>query len=112
MSQFKGGSVRVLAILDREESEFYPGVRTLKEQGYNVEAVNGYGVAAPAGTPKEIVDVLATGIQKAMDTDDVKKRMADLGRTSRYMGPEAYAAYWQDMETTLKPVVDEIAKKR
>lgn len=111
MSHFKNGAVRVLAILDTEENEFYPGVKTLKEQGYAVEAVNGYGVAAPAGTPKEVVDILAEAIKKAMDTDEVKKRMGDLGRTSRYMGPAAYARYWQEMEAALKPVVDEITKK-
>ena len=112
MSHFKSGSVRALAILDREENEFYPGVKTLKAQGYNVEAVNGYGVAAPAGTPKETVDILAAAIDKAMQTDDVKKRMGDLGRSTRFMGPAAYAAYWLEMETMLKPVVEEITKNR
>ncbi len=112
MSHFKSGSVRVLAILDREENEFYPGVKTLRAQGYNVDAVNGYGVAAPAGTPKEIVDALATAIEKAMQTDDVRKRMSDLGRSTRFMGPAAYAAYWLEMETSLKPVVEEITKGR
>jgi tripartite-type tricarboxylate transporter receptor subunit TctC len=111
LSHFKGGLVRVLAIMDQSESEFYPGVKTLRSQGYGVEAASTYGVAAPAGTPKQIVDTLADAVKKAMGADDIKKRMDELGRTPRYLGPAAYAAYWQEMETLLKPLVEEITKK-
>lgn len=51
------------------------------------------GISAPAGTPKEIVNILADSIKKAMEDSDFKKRFADRGLTQRYMGPEEYANY-------------------
>lgn len=50
-AQYKAGQVRILAIVDKEECVFVPGVKTLEAQDYKVYAPTGSGIIAPAGTP-------------------------------------------------------------
>ena len=49
----KTGKFRVLGIAAEQESEFLPGVPTMKSQGYDVVTVSATGILAPAVTPKE-----------------------------------------------------------
>ena len=57
-----------------------PDVPTFAEAGYaGVTASTYWGVLAPKGTPKEIVDRVSAEFAKAMREPDVQKRIADLG---------------------------------
>ena len=56
------------------------------------EAVLHYGVLAPAGTPKPIVDRLNAELRKLTVNDDVKKRIAAEGGDPLTSTPEEYAA--------------------
>lgn len=105
VSQFKSGKIRVLAVLDKEENKFYPGIKTLEAQGYKVYGASSRGVAAPAGTPKEAVDALSQSIKKAMEDEDHKKKMDESGLTLRYFGPAEFEAYWSDMEKDIEPLM-------
>lgn len=101
----RAGEVRVLAIADKDESRFFPGVKTFEAQGFPVNIASSRGVSAPAGTPKEIVKVLADSIQKAMQAPEFKKRFADSFLTERFMGPEEYSKYWDEVERDVRPFV-------
>ena len=101
LSQFKSGEVRILGIMDDEPSLFYPGVKTFEQQGYKLYTSSSRGFAAPAGTPKVIVDALSGAMKRVTASDDHKKRMADMGLTLRYMDPAQYNAYWSEYEKTL-----------
>jgi tripartite-type tricarboxylate transporter receptor subunit TctC len=105
LSQFKGGEVRILGIMDDEPSPFYPGVKTFEEQGYKLHNSASRGFAAPASTPGEVVHILSGAIKKVVATEDHKKRMADLGLTLRYMDAAQYAKYWDEYEKTLKELL-------
>jgi tripartite-type tricarboxylate transporter receptor subunit TctC len=105
LSQVKSGEVRILGIMDDEASPFYPGVKTFEEQGYKLYSSSSRGFAAPAGTPKEVVDILSGAIKKVVATEDHKKRMADMGLTIRYMDPAQYSKYWNEYEATLKELL-------
>jgi len=105
LSQFKSGEVRILGIMDDETSPFYPGVKTFEEQGYKLYSSSSRGFAAPAGTPKEVVDILSGAIKKVVATDDHKKRMADMGLTIRYLDPSQYTKYWTEYEAMLKELL-------
>ncbi len=97
----KSGDVRVLGVMDDEESPFLPGVKTFEAQGYKLYNASSRGLRSPAGTPKEVVDTLSGAIKKVMATEEHKKRMADMGLTLRYMDPVQYGAYWSEYEKTL-----------
>lgn len=104
-SHFKSGAARVLGIMAEEPSRFAPGVKTMKEQGYDVVAGSTRSFSAPAGTPKEIIDRLATSMKRAMDSDDLKKKMDDTLLEQRYMSPEQFAAYWEKAEKDIMGVI-------
>ncbi len=105
LSQFKTGEVRILGIMDHEESPFYPGIKTFEEQGYKLYNASSRGFAAPAGTPKEVVNILSGAIGKAVATEDHKKRMADMGLTLRYMNAAQYSQYWNEYEAMIKELL-------
>lgn len=102
LSQYKNGAIRVLGIMDEQESPYYPGVKTFKAQGYPISAAISFGICAPADTPKGIADILHDAIKKSIETDDLKKRIADAGLTLAYMNPEKYAAFWAEEEPRVK----------
>lgn len=101
LAQFKSGEVRILGIMDDEPSPFYPGVKTFEMQGYKLYNSSSRGFAAPAGTPKAVIDVLSGAMKRVTASEDHKKRMADMGLTLRYMDPAQYNAYWSEYEKTL-----------
>lgn len=98
LSQFNSREMRILGIMDNEESAFYPGVKTFEAQGYKIYNASSRGYVAPQGTPKEVVDILSSAIKKVMSTDDHKKKMAAMGLPIRYMDPVHYSKYWDECE--------------
>lgn len=110
MASTKSGDVRLITVLDKEQSPFFPGVTTAASQGYDISSAASRGVSAPAGTPKEVVDALGVAIGKAIATDEHKKKMTDMGLAVRYMNSAQFSAYWDEVEAWVKPLV-ELAKK-
>jgi tripartite-type tricarboxylate transporter receptor subunit TctC len=105
VSQVKSGEMRILGIMDNEASPFYPGVKTFEEQGYKLYNSSSRGFSAPAGTPKEIVNILSKAIKNVVATEDHKKKMVDMGLTLRYMDPVQYNKYWDEYEAMLKDLM-------
>src|ERR1700704_2670660 len=76
MAAIQAGQVRAIGIAATERSEQVPDVPTFAEQGIkDQEADTLTGVVAPAGTPKEIVELLYREIAKAVARPDVKERL-------------------------------------
>ena len=105
-SRFKSGEFRVLTVSDEERSPFLPGVPTSKEQGFDVIAVSGGGVIAPAGTPMEIVNILSAAIKKVVLSPEHKKDLDSYGGIAiKYRTPQEYEQFWIDTEMRLGPVL-------
>lgn len=80
MPHIKSGKLRPLAVTALQRSPALPDVPTLAESGYpKYEAVNWFGILAPAGTPQEIIRRLNLEIVKTVNLQDVKDRYASLG---------------------------------
>ncbi len=109
--QFKAGGVRVLGIMDKQESPFLPGAKTVESQGWKLYSSSSRGLIAPAGVPKETVKIFADAIKRAMEDEEHKKKMNEQGLTMRYMDPSQMEAYWIEMEEQVKPLVSEAKKK-
>ena len=107
MAQIKSGDVRVLGISDTRESKFYPGVKTMESQGYKLRFIAARVIAAPAATPRPIVNILSEATKRAMETDAVKTKMKTLGVEPYYMDADQASAYWAQIETEVKPFVEE-----
>ncbi|MGE5618105.1 MAG: tripartite tricarboxylate transporter substrate binding protein [Sphingomonadaceae bacterium] len=108
-SAYKNGQVRFLGVMDKEESRLLPGVKTTESQGYKIYSYVTRVLSVPAGTPAPVVDVLSSAVKKAMETEEHKKKIEEMGMTLTYMGPDQTAAFWDDVETQVKPLM-ELAK--
>jgi tripartite-type tricarboxylate transporter receptor subunit TctC len=88
----KARRLRALANAGEKRSDQLPDVPTLRESGIKgVEVVVWYGVLAPAGTPTEIVRLLANTISKAARAPDTSKLLIDQGAEPVGNSPEEFA---------------------
>ena len=84
LAHIRSGKVRALAIATRERSKLVPDVPTVTEAGIaDLEVPGWYGVLAPAGTPRAIVDRLSREFNAVVNEPDTRARLAlqgiDLG---------------------------------
>lgn len=88
------GRLKALAVAAPARSAAMPNVPTLDEVGIkNVHTSTFYGVMAPAGTPKEIVDRLNKEINAILQTPELRKRMGDLGADPGTGSPEDFEKF-------------------
>jgi tripartite-type tricarboxylate transporter receptor subunit TctC len=84
LAQIKGGAIRPLAITSNRRFAGLPGVPTAIEAGLpGYQASSWNGVAAPARTPKAVVDRLNREINVAVASADVRQRLENLGVETR-----------------------------
>ena len=77
---FKEGRLTALAVATEKRVPMLPDVPTMGESGYSgFVASNWWGMAAPAGTPDDILDKLAQAVAEAQQTQLVKDRFNVLG---------------------------------
>jgi tripartite-type tricarboxylate transporter receptor subunit TctC len=110
LSQAKGGAARVLCIMDKVETRYYPGVKTCEAQGVKLYSSSTRTIVMPAGAPKEVVTALSVAIRKAMDDPEHQKKLDDLGFPLKYADPEQTAVIWDEMEAQVKPFVSSAKK--
>ncbi|MGH8841127.1 MAG: Bug family tripartite tricarboxylate transporter substrate binding protein, partial [Advenella sp.] len=80
ISFIKSGQLRPLAVLTPERISMLPDIPTAKEQGYdNYNVSSLFGVMAPAGTPKAVLDKLNAALTKALAKDEVRKQLLEQG---------------------------------
>ncbi|MBI3041927.1 MAG: tripartite tricarboxylate transporter substrate binding protein [Betaproteobacteria bacterium] len=86
--------VRPLAVLSEKRVPALPDVPNMKESGVDDFVVPiWYGILAPAGTPRAIIDRLNTEIHKALSSDDMKQRLAASGVDPMLSTPDDFAAF-------------------
>jgi tripartite-type tricarboxylate transporter receptor subunit TctC len=101
MAQIKGGVLKALAVTSDKRFPGLPDVPTVAESGVpGYQASSWNGIAAPARTPKPIVDRLNREVYAALAVPEVRKRLNDLGVEARAGTPESLR----------KLLVSEIAK--
>jgi tripartite-type tricarboxylate transporter receptor subunit TctC len=94
LPQMKAGRVKALAVTGRTRSALLPDLPTVAESGLKDFDVTGwYGVVAPAGTPRAIVNRLNADILRALETPDVKQALVNQGFDLSPSTPEAFGAY-------------------
>jgi tripartite-type tricarboxylate transporter receptor subunit TctC len=86
------GKFRALAIASETRMDVLPDVPTFKELGYDVVEGAYRGVAAPPGTPDDVVKILADAFEKVHKDAEVKKKMDQNGFKTEFLGPEASLA--------------------
>jgi tripartite-type tricarboxylate transporter receptor subunit TctC len=89
----KAGTLRAIAVTSAARSSVLPDLPTLAESGVpGFEVALRYGLAAPAGTPRPVIERLNKELNAALGSDEVKQRLATEGADALPGTPEAYAA--------------------
>ena len=94
LPQVRAGKLRPLAMTGARRSPAMPDVPTIAESGVpGYETASWYGVLAPAGTPRAIVERLNRQIVKITHAPDVRERLATEGADPVGSSPEEFAAH-------------------
>ena len=88
------GLLRALAVTGTSRSALLPDVPTMPESGLpGFDASLYYGLVAPAGTPRPVIDTLNKALRAALASDEVRKQLALDGTEITPGTPEAYADF-------------------
>jgi tripartite-type tricarboxylate transporter receptor subunit TctC len=108
----KAGKIRALAVTSRERNPALPDTPTLIESGLRgFEVVGFYGVLAPAGTPRPVVDRLSNAFRTVLESADIRSRMVTQGADPAFLGSDEFARFLAgEMPRWAKAVKDSGAK--
>jgi len=108
----KSRRLNALAVTNPKRSPIVPDVPTVAESGLaGFEALQWFGVLAPAGTPRELVTRLNGDIIKTLRLPDVRERMAALGAEVVGSSPEQFASFQKADAAKWAKVVKESGAK-
>jgi len=112
VSRVKSGDGRLLAVADQTRNRFVPDVPTFTELGFPIISYSGRGYIGPAGMSPELVNYLAAVIQAAMNTQDLRTRMDDVGLEQRYMGPAEFQTFLQEQMQRAQSLFELVEEER
>jgi tripartite-type tricarboxylate transporter receptor subunit TctC len=106
------GLIRAIAVTSQKHSTLMPQLPTLAESGLpGFDATLTYGLLAPAGTPRSIVDRLNKELRAALASDDVRQRIILEGGEPEPTTPEEHAAIIDREETKWSAAIREAGVK-
>ena len=96
LSLLQSGKLKALGIMGTERVGIMPNLKTFKEQGFEgLEDNSWYGLFAPAGTPPAVVRAIRDDIVTALNTPEIKAKLAEMGALAGGDTPEAFNARFQ-----------------
>jgi tripartite-type tricarboxylate transporter receptor subunit TctC len=105
----RNGLIRMLGVTSLKRSSLLPEVPTFAEQGLpGFEAVLRYGLVAPAGTPRPIIERLNKELRSALATEEVRQRLILEGAEPMPSTPEEHAAVIDREETKWSTLIKSI----
>ena len=93
LPQIKGGKLRGLGVTSAKRATGLPDIPAIAETLPGYEAIQWYGLLAPAGTPREIVNKVQAETARILVLPEVKARLAADGADAVGNRPEEFAAY-------------------
>ena len=88
-NHIKGGRIKAIAVASEKRAPGFPNVPTAKEGGMaGYQVATWYGLWAPKGTPKEVIDTMQAEMKKALNSDELKATWTGLGTET----PNIYGA--------------------
>jgi tripartite-type tricarboxylate transporter receptor subunit TctC len=102
----KSGRLRALGVTGSKRAPGADDIPTIAEAGVpGYEAVQWYGLLAPAGTSRDIVTKLHAGVVRALQNPDVRQRLLNDGAEPVGNSPEEFASYLRAETTKWAKVV-------
>ena len=108
----ESGQIRALAGTSLKRSAHFPDLPTVAESGLpGFDAVLNYGIVAPAGTPRPVIERLNKELRAALDSEEVRRRLIQEGAEPRPVTPEEHAAVIDAEETKWSALIKSIGLK-
>jgi tripartite-type tricarboxylate transporter receptor subunit TctC len=112
LGNIQAGTLRAIAVFGEKRFSLLPDVPTAAESGLpGFESVLHYGLLAPAGTPRPIVEKLNAELRKLVASDDVKKRIHSEGGDPLTSSADEYAADIDREETKWSALIRKLNLK-
>ncbi|MDQ6681320.1 MAG: tripartite tricarboxylate transporter substrate binding protein, partial [Pseudomonadota bacterium] len=90
------GKLRALGVASKTRSPYAPDIPTIGEAGLdNFEVTGWYGVVAPAGVPKNVVDKLVSVLSQALAQPAMKEKLAQVGATAESLAAKDFGDFMQ-----------------
>ena len=90
---YKAGRIKILGVSTVKRVPQIPEVATIDETVPGYEAYTWFGVLVPAGTPQPIVDRLSRESMKILQSEEIKKRFAEVGAEPVGNSPQQFADF-------------------
>jgi tripartite-type tricarboxylate transporter receptor subunit TctC len=100
-----GGKIRAIAVTSLKRLVTLPDVQTIAETLPGFQSTQWFGILAPAGTPRAIIDRLQQAIAKASATPELKEKFASMAMEPVNSTPEAFAKIIREESSTWAKVV-------
>jgi tripartite-type tricarboxylate transporter receptor subunit TctC len=111
-NQYKAGKIRMLTIMDKERSKFYPELPTTAELGLpTVLSAATRGIGAPKGVPQPILKKIEDTFRKAMESKDHLDKLEAAAQPVKIMVGEEFNKYYWDSYKIAQKWVDYVRKK-
>ena len=107
ISQLRSGQLKALGVMSEERIAFIPDVPTLKEQGYDVVTGTWRGIAAPAGTPENVIETLGAAFDKAMAAPEFVEFMENGAMTIHNLNAEEFTEFVKQDKELLGALISE-----
>jgi tripartite-type tricarboxylate transporter receptor subunit TctC len=104
--QADAGVFRVLATSGPVRARAFPDAPTLKESGYDIVASAWFGLFAPAGTPRDIIDRIYAAVTRAAKNPDLLEKLRIQGDEIRVEGPDSFLALQKSELEKWKKVIE------
>ena len=106
IGQIRTGQIKALAVATDKRSELIPDVPTMAEAGMpDFNTPLWFGLLAPAGTPRPVIDKLAAAAKQAMHAPDTVDLLRKQGFAPEDMGPDQFGAFIKSEITRWSDVV-------
>jgi tripartite-type tricarboxylate transporter receptor subunit TctC len=110
ISQVQAGKLKILALFADKRLAMFPDVPTVKEQGTNFAMGMWRGLAAPKGTPPDVIKKLHDAFKKGMEDPAFKKSAADMAVSIHYLGPEDFGKLMASEDKVYADLLKEVKK--
>lgn len=108
LGQVESGALVPLALASDERIDAMPDAPTLSEEGINVEGGSIYGLAAPAGTPEDVVATLSDCFGTAFESAEFQEFLARQGSNASYMDAAEFDGYLADEYDRYGSLINEL----
>ena len=107
LPQAKAGRIRAIAVTGAQRSPLAPEIPTVEESGIQYVATTWYGLLAPAGTPRPVIDRLNHAAHTSLEDPATKAQLAPQGVVLQLSTPEEFGAFLRSEVATWAKVVQD-----